>query len=81
MAERSKRDRDVHVYNVTGASKYWIGARRGEIVVDPMSSQRDVIRLAKAVAINQRCELVIHGKNGKIRRKTSYGNDSPRRKG
>ena len=33
-------------------------------------------KLARQISINQGTELVIHGKDGKIQRKDSHGNDS-----
>jgi len=38
-------------------------------------TQREAIAKAREIAINQRSEVVIHGRNGKIRDKDSYGND------
>ena len=38
-------------------------------------TQQEAITLARDIAINQKSELVIHGKNGRIREKNSYGND------
>jgi hypothetical protein len=37
--------------------------------------QGKAIERAREIAINQRSEVVIHGENGKIREKNSYGND------
>ena len=39
------------------------------------NTQSKAIRIARQIAINQQSELVIHGENGKIREKNSYGND------
>lgn len=39
-------------------------------------NQEDAISYARKVAINQQSELSIHGKNGKIREKNSYGKDA-----
>jgi hypothetical protein len=39
------------------------------------STQQKAIERAREIAINQRSELVIHGGDGKIREKNSYGND------
>ena len=39
-------------------------------------TQSEAIRIARKNAINQKAELLIHGKNGRIREKNSYGNDS-----
>ena len=38
-------------------------------------TQREAISKARDIAINQRSEVVIHGVNGRIRNKNSYGND------
>lgn len=37
--------------------------------------QSDAIAFARSIARNQQSEIVIHGKNGQIRDKDSYGND------
>lgn len=39
------------------------------------STQREAINVAKGIAQNQRSELFIHGKNGQIRERNTYGND------
>ncbi|WP_413403240.1 DUF2188 domain-containing protein [Pseudoalteromonas sp. KJ71-7] len=38
-------------------------------------TQAEAIQWAKGVAQNQKSELYVHGKDGKIREKNSYGND------
>jgi hypothetical protein len=38
-------------------------------------TQRDAIAIAREIAKNNRSELVIHGKDGKIKDKDSYGKD------
>jgi len=38
-------------------------------------TQQEAINAGRQIAINQKSELVIHGRNGKIRDKDSYGND------
>lgn len=38
-------------------------------------TQRDAITIAREIARNNRSELVIHGRDGRIRDKDSYGND------
>ncbi len=38
-------------------------------------TQADAIKRARDIAINQKSEVVIHGRNGQIRNKNSYGND------
>ena len=39
------------------------------------NTQAEAIEIAKEIAQNQQSELIIHGTNGKIREKNSYGND------
>ena len=38
-------------------------------------TQKDAIEIGKGMAIKGKTELVIHGKDGKIRDADSYGND------
>jgi hypothetical protein len=37
--------------------------------------QRTAMEIARAIAKNQKSELFIHGRNGQIRERDSYGND------
>ncbi|MDP2836362.1 MAG: DUF2188 domain-containing protein [Methanobacteriaceae archaeon] len=39
-------------------------------------NKKDAEKWGRDVSKNQKTELVIHGKNGKIQRKDSHGNDS-----
>lgn len=39
------------------------------------STQQEAILRAKEIAQNQQSELLIHGTNGQIRERNSYGND------
>lgn len=38
-------------------------------------TQAEAIRIAREIAIRNRSEVVIHGRDGKIRDKDSYGSD------
>lgn len=38
-------------------------------------TQQEAIAAAQGIAINQGSELLIHGTNGRIRARNSYGND------
>lgn len=38
-------------------------------------TQKEAIKIATNIARNQKSELLIHGLDGKIREKNSYGND------
>jgi len=40
------------------------------------STQAQAERAARDIAINQKSEVLIHGENGRIRERNSYGNDS-----
>ena len=40
------------------------------------NTQREAIEQARNIAQNQKAELFIHGENGRIRERNSYGNDS-----
>lgn len=39
------------------------------------STQREAIEAARHAAINQRSEMFIHGENGRIRERNTYGKD------
>ena len=45
------------------------------------STQREAIDEARKIAKNQGTELYIHGRDGRIRERDSYGNDPRRTKG
>lgn len=40
------------------------------------TTQKEAIAVARSIAMNQKSEVIIHGNNGQIRAKDSYGNDS-----
>ncbi|MFJ8458184.1 DUF2188 domain-containing protein [Lysinibacillus xylanilyticus] len=40
------------------------------------NTQHEAIQYGRDIAINQNSELLIHNKQGRIREKNSYGNDS-----
>lgn len=44
-------------------------------VTSTHTTQREAIEHAKSIAQNQHSEMLIHGENGKIRERNSYGND------
>ncbi|MDF3027197.1 MAG: hypothetical protein K0S23_1504 [Fluviicola sp.] len=44
-------------------------------------TQKEADTIAKKIATNQKSEVLIHGKDGKIREKNSYGNDPKNIKG
>ena len=44
-------------------------------------TQKDAITVAREIAKNNKSELLIHGRDGKIRDRDSYGNDPKSSKG
>ena len=48
------------------------GNTKATIIVD---TQNKAISIGKSIAQNQSSELFVHGKNGQIRERNSYGND------
>lgn len=54
-------------WGVRGAGNGRMTSRHG--------TQQQAIDAARKIAINQQSELLIHGRDGKIREKNSYGND------
>ena len=70
MAGKSK---DVHVSkNDAGGWKKTVG---GDKVGNAHQTQRAAIDAAEKIAKQNRSDLVVHGRDGKIRSKDSYGND------
>lgn len=65
--------RNVHVVPQDGS---WAvksgGATRAAKLTE---TQAEAIRVAKQIATNRGSELLIHGKDGRIRSKDSYGSD------
>ena len=41
-----------------------------------VETQKEAIEIARKISINQESELFIHGKNGQIRERNTYGKDS-----
>jgi hypothetical protein len=65
--------RNQHVVKHTsGWAVKGAGNSRATKVVD---TQAEAIAIAREIAINQQSELIIHGRNGRIREKNSYSND------
>ncbi|MBR0413168.1 MAG: DUF2188 domain-containing protein [Eubacterium sp.] len=48
------------------------GNSRASYITD---TQAQAIQLGRELAMRDKSELIIHGRNGKIREKNSYGND------
>lgn len=54
------------------------GNERNTVITN---TQQQAIEKARQIAKNQESELLIHGRNGTIREKNSYGNDPQNIKG
>lgn len=62
--------------HVTNKSNEWRVIRENnKKATKTFPTQKEAIEYGRKIAINQKSELVIHGKDGKIRDKDSYGND------
>lgn len=67
----SKRNQHV-VPHDNGWAVRSAGSRRASSI---HSTQDEAISAGREIARNQRSELFIHGRNGQIRERDSYGND------
>lgn len=55
---------------------YWqVKAENSKRATKSFERQSDAIEYARILSRNQKSELVIHGRNGQIRDKDSYGKD------
>ena len=66
--------KDVHITNHPGGG-FQVKTSGSSKPYRVTPTQRAAIEIGTEVAKNQHSELVIHGTNGKIRQKNSYGND------
>lgn len=64
---------NVHVVPKEG--KWTVERENSQRVSYLAETQKEAIKLARDLAINSKVELLIHGKDGKIRERNSYGND------
>lgn len=61
---------------VSPRGKQWaVHGERNEKDTKLFDTQREAMDYARKIAINQHSEVIIQGRNGKIRSKDSYGND------
>jgi len=62
--------------HVVPSNGQWQVKRQGsEKATKNFETQKQAIDYARSIAIKQQSELVIHGRDGRIRDKDSYGND------
>ena len=60
---------------VPRGAEWAVRRENSDRVTSQHRTQEQAIRAGREIAINQRAELVIHGRDGKIRDSDSYGND------
>lgn len=65
--------KNVHV--VPKEDKWAVETENSKKAYKITETQKEAIEIAREIAKNQKSELLIHGKNGQIRQKDSYGND------
>jgi hypothetical protein len=73
----STKASDVHVVHKDGS---WVVEQKGSGVISTHSTQALAEQAGRRRARRDRTEFVLHGRNGRIRAKDSYGND-PRGRG
>ena len=71
--------KDQHV--VPHGDNWAVRGDNNEKVTKIATTQAEAIKIARTIATNQQSEVLIHGKNGQIREKNSYGNDPRKTKG
>ncbi|MFW6025788.1 MAG: DUF2188 domain-containing protein [Candidatus Woesearchaeota archaeon] len=59
----------------TSKGKWGVKGAKNKKITAKFNTQKEAIDYGKRICKNNKSELVIHGENGKIRRKNSYGND------
>lgn len=62
--------------HVVKTDKGWgVRGEKNSRITKNFETQKQATERAKEIAINQKSELFIHGRDGKIRERNSYGND------
>ena len=73
MASKAESRKGQHV---VPRDKGWVVLKAGAArATSNHSTQEAAIDAATKIAKNQKTELYIHGRDGRIRERTSYGND------
>lgn len=71
--------KNIHV--VPNGSQWAVKSSGNTRCTKITSTQSEAISVAREIAKNQHSELIIHGRNGVVREKNSYGNDPRKIKG
>lgn len=69
-------NKNVHVVKSKDGEGWSVKTDNSQKAYRNVSTQQEAINIGKSVAKNNSSELLIHGKDGKIRQKDSYGNDN-----
>jgi len=69
----TKKRKNQHVVPV--GKKWGVRGEGNSRITKITKTQGDAINIARDIAKNQKTEVVIHRKDGRIRDKDSYGND------
>jgi uncharacterized protein (UPF0262 family) len=67
--------KNVHVVKSKNGDEWSVKTENSQKAYRNVSTQQEAIEIGKNVAKNNSSELLIHGVNGKIREKNSYGDD------
>lgn len=67
------KGKNQHV--VTHDGNWAVRGEGNSKVTKIVDTQQEAIQIAKQIAQNQESEMLIHGRNGQIRERNSYGND------
>lgn len=67
--------KNVHI-TPNGKNGWSVKTAKSQKSYRNVSTQKEAIQIGKVVAQNNESELLIHGKNGQVREKNSYGNDN-----
>ena len=62
---------------VTHGGKWAVSGENTSRVTEVFETQQEAFDAGRQIAINQGSELFTHGRNGQIRARESYGNESP----
>jgi uncharacterized protein YdaT len=71
--QNTMKNKDQHV--VKHPDGWAVKGAGNEKATKVVETQKEAIDVAREIAKNNRSEVVIHGTDGKIRDKDSYGND------
>lgn len=66
--------KNQHVVPI-GDGKWGVRVEGSERLTQRFNTQQEAIERGRTIAKNQHSELLIHGEDGKIRKRDSYGND------